>query len=68
MDQLRLLGDCAPEAGDTGEGGRAEARKRRLENIDEITLQSKLNLDTFRLGHLEADQLNKPACGKEPLE
>ena len=28
----------------------------------------KLNLDTFRLGHLEADQLNTPACGKEPLE
>ena len=49
-------------------GWRAEARKRRLENIDEITLQLKLNLDTFRLGHLEADQLNKPACGKEPLE
>lgn len=46
------------EKGDTGEGvgvkGRAEAIERRLENIDEITLQLKVNLNTSRLGHLKS--------------
>ena len=35
-------------------GGRAEAIERRLENIDEITLQLKVNLNTSRLGHLKS--------------
>ena len=44
------------ENGDTGEGvgGRAEAIERRFENIDEITLQLKVNLNTSRLGHLKS--------------